>query len=100
MVDARAEMEGTSDSDIESAREQLGTLEPVVDAEVDQIHEDIDNSIERFETEIEDAKDFVDVAKEHADLNPGLTVEHVPYKVVDDYDLPEKIDESTGVVDA
>ncbi|MEM1437338.1 MAG: hypothetical protein AAGG11_25045, partial [Pseudomonadota bacterium] len=79
--------------------ERLDTLEPVFEAELDQAHEAIDRDFDRVDNDLDQVQDYVEDVQAHATLNPELTIEHLPTRHTDDYDLPAQINEETGVYD-
>ncbi len=97
LVDARAELSSADAHDIDGERETLEAIEPTFEAEIDEVHEEIDASFERMDQAFEVVQGEIDVAKEHAEMNPDATVEHFPYKITDDYDAIDEMEQETGI---
>lgn len=100
LVDARAELSSADEHDLRGEREALEVIEPTFEAEMDVVHEDIDASFEKIDQTFEVVQGEIDVAREHAEMNPDTTVEHFPYKITEDYDAMDDMEEETGVSQA
>ncbi len=96
MVDAREELDSAEEHNLDGERAELEEIQPVFEAQIDDVHEAIDDSFDRIDADIEKAKDFADTAREHAELNPDTTVEHFPYQITEDYDAIDQMEEDVG----
>lgn len=96
LLEAREELSSADDHNFDTDRRELDAIEPVFEADIDTAHENIDDAFERIDQDLEEAKEFVETAKEHAELNPGLTVEHMPYQITEDYDAVDQMEEEVG----
>lgn len=99
LLDERGELSSADEHDLAKEEAALDAIEPVFEADVDEVHEAIDEDFERIDQAIGDVQDYVGDVQEHGERNPELTVEHMPTRHVDDYDLPDQIEEETGIAD-
>lgn len=99
LLEARGELSSADEHDLAKEEATLDSIEPVFEADIDEVHEAIDHDFERIDQAIGDVQDYVEDVQEHGERNPELTVEHMPTRHVDDYDLPEQIEDETGITD-
>lgn len=100
LMEARGELSSADEHDLSRDEEKLEAIEPVFEADVEDTHEAIDDEFERIDNAISDVQDYVGDVQEHGERNPELNVEHMPTRHVDDYDLPEQIEDDTGITEA
>ncbi len=100
LLEAREGLSSADEHDFSGDEARLETIEPVFEAQIDSVHEDIDEDFERIDNDLGIVQDYVEAAQDHGELNPELTVEHMPYRTTEDYDLPEEIEDETGITDA
>lgn len=99
LMEARGELSSAEEHDFSRDEEKLDTIEPVFEADIEDTHEAIDDGFERIDNAISDVQDYVGDVQEHGERNPELNVEHMPTRHVDDYDLPEQIEDDTGIAE-
>ncbi|MFK7912271.1 MAG: hypothetical protein AB8B93_00025 [Pseudomonadales bacterium] len=100
MLDARGELSSADEHNLAGQRERLEEIEPAFEAEVDEIHEAIDDGFGRVDKDLEKVQDSIATAQEHGERDPGTTIEHFPYKTIEDQQLNEEVEDASGVTDA
>ncbi|MEO0421050.1 MAG: hypothetical protein AAF184_01860 [Pseudomonadota bacterium] len=100
LLDAREELSSADQHDLSRDEARLEEIEPVFEAQIDEAHEGIDQDFERIDNDLGIVQDYVEAAQDHGENYPELTVEHMPYRTTEDYDLPEQIEDETGITDA
>ena len=100
MLEARGELSSADEHNLEGQRERLEEIEPAFEAEVDEIHEAVDDGFERAGKDLEIVQDSIATAQEHGERDPGTTIEHFPYKTLEDPQLNEEVEDASGMTDA
>lgn len=100
LLDARGELSSSAAHDLERDQGRLDELMPVVEAEFDTAHEGVDAGFDRIDAEFDKAHDVVEAARDHAALDPDLTVEQMPWRTIEDPALREEMENDTGVVES
>ena len=100
LLDARGELSSADEHNLDGQRERLDEIEPAFEAEVDTIHDAIDTGFGRVDNELGKVQDTIATAQEHGERNPDTTVDHFPFKTIEDQQLNEQIEHESGTTDA
>ena len=99
LLDARGELSSADEHNLETQRERLEEIEPAFEAEIDDVHEAVDTGFERIDKDLEIVQDEISIAQEHGERNPDTTIEHAPYKTIEDQQLNKEIEDASGTLD-
>ena len=99
LLDARGELSSADEHNLESQRERLEEIEPAYEAEIDDVHEAVDTGFERIDKDLEKVQDEISIAQAHGERDPDTTIEHMPYKTIDDQQLNDEIEDASGTLD-
>ena len=100
MLEARGELSSADEHNLDGQRDRLEEIEPTFEAEVEEVHEAVDDAFEKIDKDLEKAQDSIATAQEHAERDPGTTAEHYPYQTIEDQKLTEQIEDESGFTDA